>query len=278
MTTVYAGPKVTLALHVVGTRPDGYHLLDALVVHLDAPVDELRFVAGERGCRVTPEGAAPTDATNLAVRALEALGVTVGLELHKRIPSQAGLGGGSADAAAVLRAFGADRSADDLAAIAMDLGADVAACLLGGVHRMGGIGEILEPVRVDTPLHLVVVTPVFGCSTPAVYRRWDELGGPRSQHVVAPPPGWDHLDIELRNDLDAAAHDVAPGLQPMRRDLEALTGRPTLLCGSGSSLALFADDEVHAGALVHEILADERRADTPRYRLVTAATNAHPEQ
>ena len=182
-TTERAGAKITLSLRVLGRRPDGYHELDALVAIVDEPHDELSVIPGAHDSEllVEPPGSAPVDGTNLVGRARAELGSTAGLRLRKQIPAEAGLGGGSADAAATLRLLRTTQSDTELQEIAASLGADVPVCLHGGIVRMRGIGEVLEPIAAPAaPLHLVLATPTFGCSTADVYRAWDELDGPAS--------------------------------------------------------------------------------------------------
>jgi 4-diphosphocytidyl-2-C-methyl-D-erythritol kinase len=215
---VDAFAKLTLSLHITGTRADGYHELDATMVSIDEPHDSLVLAPATRtSLTITgpfAEGI-PAEASNLAWRAADACGATVDIALHKGIPSGAGLGGGSADAAAVLVALGADP------AIGLSLGADVPFCMRGGFARVGGIGDELQPG--DTPaLAVVVATPPFGCSTAAVYRAWDELGGPRDEV----------------NDLQPAAERVEPRLTGFKRQVESAAGAPAILAGSGSSYAV----------------------------------------
>jgi 4-diphosphocytidyl-2-C-methyl-D-erythritol kinase len=241
-TKLDAYAKLTLSLHVTGTRANGMHELDALVVSVSAPRDELVIrAAPETAIAVTGPFAAgvPTDGTNLAVRAAHALGTNVAIELHKGIPHGAGLGGGSADAAAVLVGAPAVTGVDvhylEVERIAASLGADVPFCLTGGAMRMSGIGEELEPVNLPD-LAIVIATPPFGCATADVYRAWDELGCPLGNTVAIEgmPP--------LRNDLEPAAHHVEPRLAAFKAAIERATGVPALLAGSGSSYALVFHD------------------------------------
>ncbi|HET9443974.1 MAG TPA: 4-(cytidine 5'-diphospho)-2-C-methyl-D-erythritol kinase, partial [Acidimicrobiales bacterium] len=162
---VLAPAKVTLTLRVTGVRADGYHLIDAEMVTVDL-ADELVIDVGGEGIEVVDEAgrglAVPADASNLVVRALRLAARTAHVRLTKRIPAGGGLGGGSADAAAVLRWAGFD---DPVAA--GGLGADVAFCLRGGRARVTGVGEVVEPLpHLDRTLTLL--TPPFGCPTPAV--------------------------------------------------------------------------------------------------------------
>lgn len=213
-----APAKLTLSLRCTGVRADGLHLIDAEMVTLDLH-DEL--VIDERGTGLVIEGAGADvvpDEENLVARALRLAGRTAGVTLRKRIPSQAGLGGGSADAAAVLRwsGFGAERRQLELAA---GIGADVAFCLVGGRARVSGIGEVVQPLAFE-PRTFTLVTPPIACPTAAVYRAWDALGGPTH---------------ESGNDLEPAALRVAPDLARYRDELGEATGQRPVLAGSGST-------------------------------------------
>src|SRR5207237_937986 len=161
---VDAFSKLTLSLHVTGVRANGFHELDATMVSIDEPRDSLVLKPAERTSLMLSGPFArgvPADASNLAWRAADACGASVEIALHKGIPSGAGLGGGSADAAAVLTALGADP------ALAVSLGADVPFCMQGGFARVGGIGDELHPGNLPV-LAIVIATPPFGCVAAAV--------------------------------------------------------------------------------------------------------------
>jgi 4-diphosphocytidyl-2-C-methyl-D-erythritol kinase len=208
---VLAPAKLTRTLRVTGVRADGYHLIDAEMVSVDL-CDTLTF---EEGDGLTVTGIAiPADGDNLVTRALRAVGRTAHVTLHKQIPAGAGLGGGSSDAAAVLRWAGVD----DLA-IAASLGGDVPFCLGGGRARVTGIGDVLEPLPFAAAT-FTLLTPPLHVSTPAVYKKWDELGGP---HAGGP------------NDLEPAALAVCPDLARYRDQLGDATGQTPVLAGSGST-------------------------------------------
>ena len=212
--TLHAPAKLTLSLRVTGVRDDGYHLIDAEMVTLEL-ADELDFADGD-GLEIIGGSGLPVvaDDDNLVRRALRAVDRTAHVALTKRIPAGAGLGGGSADAAAVLRWAGCDD-----VAIAASLGADVPFCLAGGRARVTGIGDVLEPLPFVART-FTLLTPPFGVSTPAVYRRWDELGGPSA----AGP-----------NDLELAAIAVEPRLTQWRDRLAKATGQTPILAGSGGT-------------------------------------------
>lgn len=248
-----ANAKLTLALHVTGVLPSGYHSLDALVVEVDAPSDVVTLDERGTGISCSVHGpmsrGVPSDATNLAVRAAIALipeNKALSIDIEKNIPSGAGLGGGSADAAAVIRALSLEYGVSDARAAetALSLGADVLVCLRGGVNRMEGIGEIVTPLAAPNALSLVIATPPFQCSTPSVYRAWDELGGPRSSRVIEAPALWSGVwSGEWRNDLEPAAERLAPDLVEFRKMVEKVCGRPAILAGSGSSYAVVMPED-----------------------------------
>lgn len=253
---VEAYAKLTLSLRVLATRPDGYHELEALTVSVTEPHDSVVVACRDDipGVDLTvtgPDADVPRDESNLAVRAAHLLRPEggVGIALHKRIPPGGGLGGASADAAAVmtgLQALGATDIGDDaLLALGASIGSDVPFCLRGGAAWMRGRGERIDPVRVE-PLVVLVATPPFGLSTPAVYRAWDDLGGPRSARAVRAPDSLAPLLEELVNDLEPAAERVEPRWRDYRERLEALVGRPALLAGSGSSCAVLFEDPAEA--------------------------------
>lgn len=212
---VVAPAKLTLGLRIVGVRPDGYHLIDAEIVTLDVH-DVLSIEPGGHGIAATgPYGAGvPLDGSNLVARALRLLDRQAHVTIDKRIPHGGGLGGGSSDAAAILRWGGITDPV-----VAAGIGADVAFCLIGGRARVGGIGEIVDPLP-HVERHVTLVIPPLTVSTPAAYRAWDELGGP-----TADGP----------NDLEPAAIAVVPELARWRERIGELTGEQPILAGSGAT-------------------------------------------
>lgn len=226
MITLAAPAKLTTSLRVLGTRPDGLHLIEAEMVSVSL-ADELELDLEDDGLEVINEvewsglpgtGEDSPDlgaAGNLVERALSACGLVARCRLIKRIPAGAGLGGGSADAAAVLR-FAAVTDP----AVAVRLGADVPFCVAGGRARVGGIGELVEPLAPWPSRRYLLVTPRLHVSTPGVYSSWDELGGPRGDNG---------------NDLEPAALGAYPGLRWWRDVLAAASGTRPRLAGSGGT-------------------------------------------
>jgi 4-diphosphocytidyl-2-C-methyl-D-erythritol kinase len=217
---VLAPAKLTLSLRVLGVRADGFHELDSEMVSLDL-VDELVIDPEGEGLEIVfEESSEPVSdgPANLVRRALEAVGRSAGVRLMKRIPVGGGLGGGSSDAAAVLRWAGCD----DLE-VAARLGADVPFCVRGGRARVGGLGDRVVPLP-DEPRSFVLLVPPLAVDTAAVYRAWDALAE-SDQRADGPDS----------NDLTAAALVVEPALGRWRDRFAELTGRTPRLAGSGAT-------------------------------------------
>ena len=220
---VEAPAKLTIRFEVRSRRSDGYHLIEAEMVALSfadlLKVDTAVSVGGVTMVADPLLGDADryrvvVDASNSVVRALDFLGATAQVEVKKRIPQSAGLGGGSSDTAAVLRALGYQ---GDPSATAI-LGADVPPSLVGGHVHVSGIGdevELLPDLRRDYVLFL----PEFSISTIAVYRAFDRVGSDGGG-----------------NDLFLAACEVEPKLRLLADELEARFHKPIMLAGSGSTL------------------------------------------
>jgi 4-diphosphocytidyl-2-C-methyl-D-erythritol kinase len=215
--TLEAPAKLTLSLRITGVRNDGYHLIDAEMVSLDL-ADRLQLAPGDGLVIEGGAGASvPVGPDNLVSRALRLARRRAAVRLYKRIPAGAGLGGGSADAAAVLRWAGLlDPS------VAVGLGADVPFCLFGGRAQVSGIGEVLSPLPfpgADGQAY-TLLTPPLQVSTAAVYHAWDRLGGPTG---------------DRGNDLEPAALVVEPALAAWRDRLGDATGATPRLAGSGAT-------------------------------------------
>jgi 4-diphosphocytidyl-2-C-methyl-D-erythritol kinase len=218
-----APAKLTRRLRITGRRDDGYHLLDAEMVSIDladeleitaAPATSLEISDEVDWCGRVPDATSLPAGPNLVESALAAAGVSARVRLTKRIPAGAGLGGGSADAAAVLRWAGCR----DLG-VAARIGADVPFCVGGGRARVGGIGEVIEPLAYE-PADILLVVPNLHVSTPAVYFAWDSLGGPRGEHG---------------NDLEPAALVAEPRLAWWRDLVADVAGDRPRLAGSGGA-------------------------------------------
>lgn len=250
-----APAKINLRLLVGPVRPDGYHPLRSLMVALDGLADTVHVT---RAAERTVTCAGIDGRANLAWAALDALEaeaarpLPVAVEIDKAIPTQAGLGGGSSDAAAVLRA--ADRlyalglGADRLEAVAARVGSDVPFFIRGGCQWAGGRGEVLSPAPRPAFAALLVRPPGPGLSTARVYAAFDRAAPPPPSDSSEPPPGMPALAAWVRNDLWPPALALAPSLGATARALTAAGARTALLCGSGSCVAGLFDDRPAAEA------------------------------
>jgi len=220
--TLIAPAKLTLSLHITGLRADGYHVIDAVMTTLEVH-DTLTVHDDVNTSTVTYSGPFSDglvgDGRDLVSRALVACGRRARVEVHKHIPHSGGLGGGSADAAAIFRWAGVDDL--DLAA---SIGADVPFCVRGGRARVRGIGEIVEPLA-DEPGLVTLVVPPLAVSTPLAYRAWDEMGGP--SHPT--------------NDLEPAALMVEPELATWKKRITEAAGVEPTLAGSGATWFVLGD-------------------------------------
>lgn len=255
-----APAKVNLHLEVTGRRADGYHLLATLFAAVDLAdllVAERRPAGQEHSLEVRADDArdlVPAGDDNLVLRAARAFCARTqradafAFRLQKRIPSGAGLGGGSSDAAAALRLCnrlcGEPLDDDALVRVGAALGADVAFFVRGGVQWGCGVGDELSPSRLSRPLFLTLIVPPFGCATAAVYKmhaaRWQPADGTASIPRVRDCHHHDFADVALRggivNDLTAAAEQVRPELAQLRARVEALGVAAAAMSGSGSTL------------------------------------------
>lgn len=256
--TVEAPAKINLYLHVVGKRVDGYHLLDSLVTFLD--LGDTIAVAPSDRLTLTIEGpfadGLSAGADNLVMQAARALAedanvpALAAIRLTKRLPVASGIGGGSADAAATLKALSSlwrlPITAVRLAEIGLKLGADVPMCLNGRTAFVGGVGEAVEPAPPLPPFWLVLANPVVAVPTPAVFKA---RSGPFSSPARFAEPPSDAAQLsaylaERTNDLTAPALALSPvigDVLAVLRDLpQALLAR---MSGSGATcFALFADE------------------------------------
>ncbi len=242
---INAYAKINWALNILGTRPDGYHEMDMLMQSIELH-DELTIEpAGE----ISMPGEAPANLALLAARALaQFANVHQGarLKLRKRIPVRAGLGGGSADAAAALLALNQLWSLflpmEQLMKVALSVGADVPFCLQGGTARVGGIGERIAPLSGGRPWPLLILHPGDGLSTPGMFQRWD--GEPRHARpadiaaaAIALQAGdFPAMDRHARNMLTQSAVKALPAIGEAREALLRAGALFAAMSGSGSAV------------------------------------------
>ena len=254
---VFAPAKINLTLHVTGQRADGYHLLDSLVIFSNVgdrlwitPADEISLeVVGPFAKGV------PSDSRNLIWQAAELAGRSAHIKVEKNLPHGAGIGGGSSDAAAVLRHF---RVTDGAA----QLGADVPVCLAAKASRMRGIGDQITLVEgLPKRLWAVLVNPMVHVPTPAVF-----AGLTQKTHAPMPDPlpalrgdrEWLLWLGQMRNDLEVPAIVQAPVIAEALHALKAWNPFLARMSGSGATcFALFGDQGMS------EIAASRLAADHP---------------
>jgi 4-diphosphocytidyl-2-C-methyl-D-erythritol kinase len=275
-----APAKLNLGLRVVGVRPDSYHEIESLFAPIELEDDVAIALGGPAGVRISVAGDAadgvPADARNLAARAAEAfvqaarLGLGVTLSLTKRIPSPAGLGGGSSDAAAVLRGLArlapGRISAAELRALALSLGADAPFFLNARPALVEGIGERVLPVAGVPALPVLLAHAGVGLSTRDVYAAYDsaaaltprtaasnlrgllalgeESGNPR---VRWPDDSNDRLRALLLNDLEPAATRLCPLVAKLREELSQTGALAVGMSGSGPTMYAIFASEADAG-------------------------------
>ena len=268
-----APAKVNLALHVVRRRPDGYHELHSLVVFAGV-ADEL-VLRGAAADALTVTGpfasAAGSGDANLVSRAVAAfrtrwpdrIETGLAIELRKNLPVAAGLGGGSADAAAALRLLAAMARepvpAPELVDVALSLGADVPACLFSRPCEVRGIGEIVYPFQSFPSCHLVLVNPLQPVVTGDVFRRLEQRCNPGLPALPQPLTRPAQLGLwlaETRNDLQPAAVALLPVIAELEAHLANLDGCVLArMSGSGGTVfGLFG-----SSAQAHQAAHDLRR-------------------
>lgn len=286
---VEAAPaKINLYLHIVGRRPDGLHLIDSLVVF--AALGDVVSVSPGTDIALTRSGPLADDLPpvedDLVYRAAHLLseiaggGAGAAIHVEKNLPIASGIGGGSADAAATLRALARlwriNLPSDQMSSLAQALGADVAVCLESRPMRVGGVGEILSPPGGLAPLHAVLANPRLAVSTAAVF----------ASFAAGPPPPVAALDtvdawsgdpsglieqlVAQRNDLTAAALSLCPVVGDV---LAGLGAQPECLlarmCGSGATcFGLFATQAAAQAA------AAALRRDNPHWWVAATVLGA----
>lgn len=251
---VQAYAKVNLTLDVQGRRDDGYHLLSSVMqsISLFDTVILQRQVPGQGILIESDHPLVPTDPTNICWRAAEAFQkytkvpgeLSLSISLLKQIPVGAGLGGGSADAAAILHGlnllYETELSLDELQAIGVTIGADVPFCLQGGTCLVEGIGEKVTPVAHFPPMTLVLVKPDVHVSTAEIYRQLDPLahGGDSTHRLLRFLSGDDSLPLGriLENALESVTANLVPEVGEWKKKLGDSGAVATLMSGSGPTV------------------------------------------
>jgi 4-diphosphocytidyl-2-C-methyl-D-erythritol kinase len=265
-----APAKVNLGLRITGVREDGYHCIDSVFAPLDLADGIVLRAASASVPRVEVSLSGETAAglssgpDNLAARAARAfleraaLGAEVSIALDKRIPAGAGLGGGSSDAGAVLRGLSAlfpgGVGPEELAAVALGLGADVPFFLAPRPARVRGIGERIEPLAGLPGLPLLLAHPGISLATAQVYAAWDAHEGaltpPAPRPTMRPVfgPGLDASALRslLENDLEPPAVRLCPAIARLHEQIGALGATAVGMSGSGAAVFGVFEDRLQA--------------------------------
>lgn len=283
-----APAKLNLTLEVVAKRADGYHAIETLMVPVDL-CDELEFdrIDGETSLTCDAPGI-PTDGRNLVLKAAEALRKRTGtkhgaaIRLTKRIPHEAGLGGGSSDAATTLMALDElwqlSLPSSELAAVAAEIGSDVPFFLANSAAWCTGRGEKVEPELIGEPLDLVIVKPNVGLSTKEIYSRVALPATPTDgtpARIALRSGDKEALGRALFNRLQAPAFTVAPAVESLHRELAALGPLGCHLTGSGSALFALCRDAREANRIAQAI-RDGHVSDSMPVRVSVCKTRIDP--
>ncbi|MCY1127705.1 4-(cytidine 5'-diphospho)-2-C-methyl-D-erythritol kinase [Frigidibacter sp. RF13] len=252
----FAPAKINLTLHVTGRRADGYHLLDSLVVFADVGDLVRAELADDLTLEITGPMAAGLTAgpDNLVMKAARMIGVRgARLVLEKHLPLASGIGGGSSDAAATLRALArlTGQPLPEMSAT-VALGADVPVCLDPRPQRMRGVGERLDPVACLPRFWMVLVNPRVDVPTPAVFRTLDRRDGAPMPDPLPAFRDLASLAVFLatqRNDLAAPALRIAPVIGEVLAALSSASGcRLARMSGSGATCFGLFDSKAQADA------------------------------
>ena len=265
---IKAAAKLNFSLDILGIRPDGYHEMDMVMQTIDL-FDGVELSKAET-ISVFSDGS-PDGPENLAWKAAEAFFRTTKrsggarIRLTKRIPAQAGMAGGSADAAAVLiglnALYDARLSPEALRDAGLSVGADVPYCLIGGTARVRGIGEIVEPMPPFLSGYLVVAKPATGISTAEAFRRFDRAENLRHPDIAAllsvmEKGQLDALSLFMENVLEQSEQNET--VETLRQELLKNGALAARMTGSGSAVfGLFSEKEAASRCAV--ALAGENR-------------------
>ena len=273
---VNAHAKINLSLDVGQKGPSGYHALETVMqtisladtVSVQKTPEPGILVACTSACTGMPDSDIPTDNRNTAYRAAAAVlerthaRAGVSITIVKRIPVQAGLGGGSSDAAAVLRALALlldwHPSHHELASTAMSVGSDVPFFLTGGTALVEGIGQTVTPLPAPPPMHLVIAKPTAGVSTEAAYRALDDCPTPRAPST----PGLlralakrdrDAVVRSMGNHFEYVVPELVPAVAELMAQMRSHGALSVHLCGSGSAAFALAMSPSNATQIGHAL-------------------------
>lgn len=264
---INAYAKINLTLKVLGKREDGYHELET-VMQTIALHDVLTLTECKDNIKLTVEGMAPVGEDNLVYRAAKLIqkqcGCQKGVQINlvKNIPMEAGLAGGSTDAAATLiglnKLWKLELNLNELLRLGEKLGADVPFCLYRGTALAQGKGEILTPLKAVPKMGIVLIKPSFGVSTADVFQRFSKasLGKrPNTQAMINAVEEGNVTEIahNLANDLEYVTLEMYPELNKIKMQLESLAVEGVLMSGSGPTIFALTKDEETASYIASRL-------------------------
>ena len=282
-TSVKAYAKINLALNVYDRKEDGYHNIDMVTIPLDLhDIIELELLPkGYESYITSDDDSLPTDESNLSNKAFRKMkekfhiDKNVLIHIYKRIPMCAGLGGGSADAAAVinatLKAIKLKPSQDDLISLASSIGADVSFCLYNKPARCRGIGEKLDFITLKKRYHVLLIKPNEGVSTALAYRTFDELETkPQLSNIERLIEGLKIGDEkiiaeEMKNSLQECAIKIVPEIKNIIDTLKKDGFPLTMMSGSGSTVFCMSLNH-------HAILEEYKKFSKLNYTVIVTQT------
>lgn len=282
-TSVKAYAKINLALNVYDRKEDGYHNIDMITVPLDLhDIIELELLPkGYESYITSDDDSLPTDESNLSNKAFRKMkdkfniDKNVLIHIYKRIPMCAGLGGGSADAAAVinatLKAIKLKPSQDDLISLASSIGADVSFCLYNKPARCRGIGEKLDFITLKKRYHVLLIKPNEGVSTALAYQTFDELETkPQLSNIERLIEGLKIGDEkiiaeEMKNSLQECAIKIVPEIKNIIDTLKKDGFPLTMMSGSGSTVFCMSLNH-------HAILEEYKKFSKLNYTAIVTQT------
>ena len=279
-----AKAKVNLSLDVIGIREDGYHEMKMINHSIDLD-DVLTFEACDQGIVMTSnEDAIPLDERNLVIKAAHKLhrqfNVKQGVKIHleKRIPAQAGLAGGSSDAAATLKGLNTlwqlGLSQSELLAIGVTIGADVPYCLVGGTALVEGIGEKITPIKVLRQMAVLVVKPDIDIATPWAFKKLDDAIITKHPDIAAiidllEDDDYDGLKANLGNVFEAIVFTDYPEIEAIKKEMLEQGALAAIMTGSGSTVIGYYRN--------HELAVKSWQRFTEKYRMSFLSKTAESE-
>ncbi|MDL2324002.1 4-(cytidine 5'-diphospho)-2-C-methyl-D-erythritol kinase [Ruminococcaceae bacterium OttesenSCG-928-A16] len=249
-----APAKLNLALAVTGLTTGGYHLVDMIMQSVSL-YERVEIVKSSGYSLTLPQSPVPANSKNTATKAAKLFFTETGLlagadiTIYKKVPTRAGMAGGSADAAAVLmglnQLYGARLTLPQLCKMGAQIGADVPFSILGGTARASGIGDILQPLPPPPPCWFTVAMPKGGVSTPIAYAKYDEIGSPVQPNIAAIQTAIQqgnlaNIAANMQNALEHA--NGGERTLQIRKQLDNAGALASMMTGSGAAVfGLFAN-------------------------------------